>query len=147
MAMLLDRETYLPDDVLTKVDRATMSVGLESRAPLLDHRIAEFAATLPMSFLVQGAVSKRILRDILYRHVPRSLVDRPKVGFSIPVAQWLRSDLNSWANDLLSSHKTEGVLDMSACRRIFKKHESGEKDLSALNWSILTYLAWAEKWL
>lgn len=147
LTMLLDRETYLPDDVLTKVDRATMAVSLESRAPLLDHRIAEFASRLPMDFFVNGTVTKRILRDTLYRQVPQSLVDRPKAGFSVPVANWLRNDLHGWAQDLLQTRKSTEVLDLDRCRALFNEHCVGGKDHSAVIWTVLGFLAWEEQWL
>jgi asparagine synthase (glutamine-hydrolysing) len=147
MAMLLDRETYLPDDVLHKVDRATMAVSLESRAPLLDHRIAEFAATLPMSFLMKHGENKRVLRAVLYRMVPRDLVDRPKAGFSIPLGRWLRAELREWAWELLDSRKLADILDMDGCRQLFKRHLTGERDLSLACWGVFSALAWAEAWL
>lgn len=116
LAMLLDRESYLPDDILTKVDRATMAVSLESRAPLLDHRIAEFSARLPMSFLVDGGETKRVLRHVLYRKVPRALVDRPKRGFELPLTEWLKVELRPWATELLASRTCEDLLNLDYCR-------------------------------
>ena len=147
MAMLLDRETYLPDDVLAKVDRATMSVSLESRAPLLDHRIAEFAASLPLQYLVNGGQTKRVLRQLLYKRVSPDLVDRPKAGFSVPVTKWLRLELNTWATDLLNSRKCADLLDMDRCRALFDVHNRGERDMSAVCWAVLSILGWAEQWL
>lgn len=147
MAMLLDRETYLPDDILAKVDRATMAVSLESRAPILDHRIAEFAATLPIEFLAGAGRTKTVLRELLYRKVPRHLVDRPKAGFSIPVARWLREDLNAWGQDLLHSRKAEDLVNLDRCRQLFESHARCEKDYSAIIWTILSFLAWTEQWL
>ena len=147
MAMLLDRETYLPDDVLHKVDRATMAVSLESRAPLLDHRIAEFAATLPMSFLMRNGENKRVLRAVLYRLVPQGLVDRPKTGFGIPLGRWLRGELREWAWELLASRKLGDLLDMDRCRQVFERHLSGDRDLSLACWGVLSALAWAQAWL
>lgn len=147
MAMLLDRETYLPDDVLQKVDRATMAVSLECRAPFLDHRIAEFTATLPMSFLMGDRETKRVLRAVLYRLIPRNLVDRPKAGFSIPLGRWLRGELREWGWDLLGSTKLSDVLRMSRCRELFETHLSGSRDLSLACWGFFSALAWAEAWL
>lgn len=147
MAMLLDREMYLPDDVLVKVDRATMAVGLETRAPLLDHRIAEFLATLPIGFIDGGGTQKCLLRDLLFRYVPRPLVDRPKRGFSIPLSQWLRGPLKGWVIDLLESRKGIEYIDKDRCRDVVKVHLRGEKDMSSLVWTLVMYLAWAEEWL
>jgi asparagine synthase (glutamine-hydrolysing) len=145
--MLLDRDGYLPDDVLVKVDRATMAVSLESRAPLLDHRIIEFAASLPPAFLVQGGVTKRALREVLFRRVPRTLVDRPKQGFSVPLGTWLRAGLREWASDLIAASErlAPGVLDGAACQRMFAHHLAGRRDHSARLWPVLVYLAWAQR--
>ena len=107
--MLRDAMTYLPDDLLVKVDRASMHVGLEVRAPLLDHRIAEFAWSLPPALLFADGNGKRVLREALYRRVPRALVDRPKHGFEPPLARWLREGLRDWADDLLSAGAARGA--------------------------------------
>lgn len=147
LAMLLDREVYLPDDVLQKVDRATMGVSLESRAPLLDHRIAEFAASLPIEHLVAGRQSKRILRDVLYKVIPRELVDRPKAGFSIPLGKWLREPLRDWGRELLKSRKLSEFMNMKNCENLFDAHLRGDRDLSLACWPIFSALAWAEEWL
>ncbi len=146
-AMLLDRDGYLPDDVLVKVDRATMAVSLESRAPLLDHRIIEFAASLPIEFLVQGGVTKRVLRAVLHRRVPKALVERPKMGFSVPLGPWLRSGLREWAGDLIGTAPSlaPGVLDAVACDRLFAAHLTGPRDHSLRLWPVLMYLAWAQR--
>jgi asparagine synthase (glutamine-hydrolysing) len=142
-AMRLDSLHYLPDDVLVKVDRATMAVSLESRAPLLDHRVAEFAAGLPDDWLFDGQGGKRILRDVLYRHVPRELIDRPKQGFSVPLARWLRTDLKEWAGDLLQdTPRTAGLLNLSAGRALFADHLAGRRDASAQLWPLLSLTAW-----
>ncbi len=144
-AMLEDSESYLPDDVLAKVDRATMAVSLESRAPLLDHRIAEFVASLPEDWLVDAKGGKRILRDVLYRHVPAALVDRPKQGFSIPLATWLRGELLEWAGDLLEGNSRGDLLQMERVREVFADHRAGRRDCSAQLWPILSLLAWSQQ--
>ena len=146
-AMLLDRDGYLPDDVLVKVDRATMAVSLESRAPLLDHRIVEFAASLPPAYLVRGRTTKRVLRAVLHRRVPRGLVERPKQGFSVPLGTWLRAGLREWAGDLIgaSARLAPEVLDAAACQRLFAAHVSGCRDHSQRLWPALMYLAWAQR--
>jgi len=101
--MATDAVTYLPGDILVKVDRAAMSASLETRAPFLDRRVVELAWRLPLDAKIRGRTGKRILRDILYRHVPRNLLERPKQGFAIPIDRWLRGDLRDWAENLLSS--------------------------------------------
>jgi asparagine synthase (glutamine-hydrolysing) len=109
-AQLLDIHTYLPDDIMVKVDRSAMAVSLESRAPFLDHRIIEFGASLPSEFKSNGRNGKRVLKELLYRYVPRELVDRPKMGFGIPIDQWLQGPLKGWINDLLTSRSSHEIL-------------------------------------
>ena len=144
VASLIDLMNYLPDDVLTKVDRASMAVSLESRAPLLDHRVAEFATRLPWSMRGGRGNEKRALRHLLYRHVPRPLVDRPKMGFSVPIARWLRNELRPWAEDLLASELlgSDPFIAPAALRAQWVEHVEGRADRSALLWSALMYLAW-----
>jgi asparagine synthase (glutamine-hydrolysing) len=149
-AMYLDVATYLPHDILAKVDRASMAVSLESRAPLLDHRVYEFAVRLPDEFLSDGASGKRILRDVLYRHVPKSLVDRPKSGFSPPIGRWLRGPLYSWASDLLASAAGPAgdVLAIPKVRDLLDLHKKMEsQDLAPQLWPALTLLAWSKRHL
>lgn len=142
-AMLMDRENYLVDDILVKVDRATMSVSLESRAPLLDHRVIEFASRLPLHYLDGEMGGKDVLKAVLYRYVPRALVERPKAGFSIPLASWLRRGLHVWASDLLAGD--DEVLDLAACRKLLERHRLGVDDHASLLWSILAYRGWVSR--
>jgi asparagine synthase (glutamine-hydrolysing) len=140
-AGLWDAGTYLPDDILTKVDRASMANSLETRAPLLDHRLIEFALTLPENFKISRSTRKKVLREVLYRHVPRGLVDRPKVGFSIPLAEWLRKELREWAQDVLGEVRVgPEVFDQQMVDRIWLEHLSG-KDHTEKLWGILSLTA------
>lgn len=142
-AMTQDAATYLPDDVLAKVDRASMSVSLESRAPLLDHRVAEFAAQLPDALLSDARGGKRPLRELLYRYVPRALVDRPKQGFCLPIGHWLRHELRDWAYSVFEPEAgSPEVLDLAACRRLLDEHMTGVDDASPQLWAAITLQAW-----
>jgi asparagine synthase (glutamine-hydrolysing) len=140
----LDSVTYLPDDILTKVDRASMSVGLEMRVPLLDHRVVAFAWRLPPRFKVQGRRGKIALRRLLYRRLPRALVDRPKQGFAIPLAEWLRGPLRPWAEDLLAEGRLRdtGLLAPPVVRERWAEHLSGARDWSYALWTVLMLMAW-----
>jgi asparagine synthase (glutamine-hydrolysing) len=142
--MLLDTITYLPDDVLTKVDRATMAVALEARSPLLDHRVVELASRLPRSLKIRRGVGKWALRELLYRYVPRALVDRPKMGFAVPVGAWLRGPLKEWASDLLLGDARRGApyFQPAAVRRTWEEHLSGRQDHTAKLWALLMFRAW-----
>lgn len=141
--MLWDMQGYLPDDIMTKVDRASMAVSLEARAPLLDYRLAEFAAALPEEFLISGGQGKCILRELLYRYVPSELIDRPKMGFSVPLGDWLRGGLRDWAEDLLAERRLreEGLLNAEGVRKLWRSHLSGNDRKGEL-WAVLMFQAW-----
>lgn len=142
--MAVDTLVFLPDDILVKVDRASMGVSLESRIPLLDSRVVEFAWRLPLYAKVGQGVTKRILRRILYRHVPPDLVQRPKRGFAVPIAGWLREPLREWAGDLLAttSLDSDGFLATRAIQQQWKEHLSGTCDHSGALWAVLMFQAW-----
>jgi len=135
---------YLPDDILVKVDRASMAVGLEARAPLLDHRVLELAWSLPTDYLFDGNTGKRVLRDLLTQYVPRELIDRPKRGFSVPIKEWLVGPLRDWAEDLMSEQTLhdQGVFDVTSVRDAWHQHLYGWANHSELIWSILMFQAW-----
>jgi asparagine synthase (glutamine-hydrolysing) len=142
--MLLDGVTYLPDDILVKVDRAAMAVSLETRVPMLDHRVAEAAWRLPMSMKIRDGCGKWALRQILYKHVPKGLVERPKAGFAIPIGQWLRGPLRDWGESLLSETrlKSEGYLDSGEVLNLWRDHCSGHRDYTSRLWNLLSFQAW-----
>ena len=144
---LRDIRQYLCDDLLVKVDRAAMSTSLETRAPLLDHKIVEMALSLPEHVLVRAGAGKWVLRQILDRYLPRQLVERPKVGFSVPLAVWLRGPLREWADDLLDTRKiaSQGYLDHKLIGAMWDEHRSGKFDRSLYLWNILMFQAWVAK--
>lgn len=145
--MALDALTYLPDDILVKVDRAAMAVSLETRAPFLDRDVMEFAWTLPMSMKLREGRGKWILRRLLDRHVPRALVERPKMGFGIPLDDWLRGPLREWAEALLDEGRLrrEGFLSPEPVRRAWHLHQRGEASFGYRLWSVLMFQAWLEQ--
>jgi asparagine synthase (glutamine-hydrolysing) len=145
--MFLDSKTYLPDDILCKVDRASMSVSLEVRAPFLDYRLVDFAWRLPLSMKVQNGQGKYILRQLLYKYVPKDLIERPKMGFGVPLCDWLRGHLREWAEDLLNEQRLEreGYLNSKIVIETWRKHLSGKYDYSARLWAILMFQAWLEE--
>lgn len=144
--MYLDSISYLPDDILCKVDRASMGVSLESRVPFLDHRVAEFAWSLPLSLKIRGGVSKWVLRQVLYKHVPRTMIDRPKMGFAIPLHSWLRGPLRNWSESLLDEKRLEreGYFNTALVRLKWQEHLSGKRDWAFHLWDILMFQAWLE---
>ena len=144
--MLSDQLMYLPDDLLAKVDRASMAVSLEVRAPLLDHEIVEFSWRLPQAMKVRGAVGKCILRDVLYRHVPQSLIDRPKMGFSVPIGEWLRGPLREWAGDLLFSDDRSRWFNRIAVARAWDDLRDGRTGVGTAIWAAVMLQAWRARW-
>ncbi len=144
--MYQDLVGYLPNDILAKVDRASMAVGLEARVPLLDHRLVEFSCSLPLSILRRRGQGKWPLRDVLARYVPAHLVERPKAGFAVPIAAWLRGPLRHWAEDLLDPARLarEGLIDPAPVRAAWGEHQAGHRNHAHRLWNVLMFEAWHE---
>ena len=146
--MYADMVTYLPEDILTKLDRASMAVSLEAREPLLDYRIVELAWRLPMHFKIHQGQTKRILHSVLSRYIPPALFERPKMGFGLPLAQWLRGSLRPWAEELLDPGKLreQAVFNVTPIRNAWKEHLDGRGNRATELWGILMFQAWRQKW-
>jgi len=145
--MLADQTSYLPDDLLAKVDRASMAVSLEARVPILDHRVVELSWRLPRQFKIRDGRGKWILRQILYKHVPPALVDREKMGFSIPLAHWMGGPLRNWAGDLLLSTETNGFLRTAVVHKEWDRFLGGDATNAAGIWALVMLRAWEQRWL
>ena len=144
--MFLDMATYLPDDILVKVDRASMATSLETRVPFLDHRVVELALRIPVDQKIVGNRGKEILRKILYKYIPKKLIDRPKQGFGIPLGEWLRGPLREWAEDLISKERLskEGFFEAEMVRERWNEHLSGKRNWEHSLWSVLMFQSWLE---
>jgi asparagine synthase (glutamine-hydrolysing) len=147
-AMLRDLIGYMSDDILAKLDRAAMAVSLETRAPLLDHRVVEFAVGLPSKYKLSQGSTKQLLRQLLYRHVPKDLIERPKQGFSVPLDAWLRGRLKDWAYSHLdpTQIKTDGLLNAELVALRWREHQSGEHNWQYWLWNVVMFQAWKAKW-
>ena len=145
--MYCEAVSYLPDDILCKVDRAAMAVSLETRVPFLDHRVAAVAARIPLAMKVRDGQGKSILRRLLYRHAPPAMFDRPKAGFAVPVGQWLKGPLRDWAEHLLSSERLagDGYFDAALIRARWQAHLDGRCDATSALWPVLMFQAWLDE--
>ena len=147
--MAIDYKTFLPDDVLCKVDRASMSVSLEGREPLLDHRIAEYMARVPSVMKYKKGMGKYILRQVLYKYIPKNIVDKPKTGFSVPIKNWLLGDLKGLAIESPESKDLEkdDIFHPEALKLIADELKDGQLKSPALVWNIIMYVLWRREWI
>jgi len=147
--MAIDYQTYLVDDILQKVDRASMSVSLEGREPLLDHRIIEFAAQLPDDFKYRNGEKKYILKEIVHQYIPKEMMDRPKMGFAIPIAEWMQKELKNHVEEYLSESriKAQGIFNWTAVADLKNRFFSGKKELDSKMWYLLMFQMWCERWM
>ena len=145
--MLLDLLRYLPDDILVKVDRSAMAASLETRIPLLDHTLIEYILRLPFHFKYRENTSKWLLRKVLYKHVPRQFIERPKMGFGIPIDTWLRGPLRDWAESLLSERALadSGMINPGPVRKKWLEHQSGHCNWKYQLWPVLMFQAWHQQ--
>ena len=140
----LDMSFYLPNDILVKVDRAAMSVSLETRVPLLDHHVVAFSQRIPTSMKLRNGSGKWLLRQVLHRYVPKDLTERPKMGFGVPISRWLRTDLRDWAESHLEAGRLreEGIFNVDLVRKTWQQHLAGTNDNHYLLWDILMFQQW-----
>ena len=144
--MIKDLVGYLPTDILTKVDRTSMAVSLEARTPFLDKEIVKFSLTLPEEYKIKAEVGKSVLRDVLYKYVPKDMIERPKMGFGVPLAEWMRGELRVWCEDLLSENKLDddGFFNSKLIREKWNEHLKGDVDWHHELWNVLIFQAWLE---
>ncbi|MFM7711100.1 MAG: asparagine synthetase B family protein, partial [Ferruginibacter sp.] len=147
--LAIDYKTYLVDDILVKVDRAGMSVSLEGREPLLDHRLIEFAARLPESYKLQGSTTKQILKNIVHRYVPKDIMDRPKMGFGVPVFHWLRGELAYYVHEYMkpTDFNKHGLFKQSGVNHIMNRFQAGDRHYNSLFWYLLMFQMWHKRWM
>ena len=145
--MLIDILTYLPDNILHKLDRASMAASLETRIPLLDHRIVEYALRIPLEIKIKDGQGKWPIRQVLYKYLPKEITERPKQGFSVPIEDWLRGPLKQWASELLDKNRLikEGFFDAEMITQIWDEHLSGKRRFQNYLWNILVFQQWLNK--